>query len=94
MTDTTSYDVQTDMRGQQDQTSMLIGLLVLGLVIGGAVAFFVAQANRKRRPQTLVGRIESGFEEGLESTAATVHRLEKEFRELRKRLEQRLGDLR
>jgi len=48
MTDTTSYDVQTDMRGQQDQTSMLIGLLVLGLVIGGAVAFFC----RSGEPET------------------------------------------
>lgn len=93
MTDRTYYNGETGMSNQDDQTPTIVALLVLGLVIGGAIAFAVSRANaRKRRP--FIKRVESGLEEGLESTAATVQRLEKEFRELRKRLEHSLGELR
>jgi predicted RNase H-like nuclease (RuvC/YqgF family) len=90
---TYNRDLQMQQQ-QQEQTAAIAVLVVVGLVIGTAVALLVGQANARKKQRTFRGRLEHGLGEGLESTKETVQRLEKEFKELRKRVESGIGDLR
>ena len=90
---TYNQDLQNQQQ-QQEQTAAIAVLLVVGLVIGAAVALLMGQANARKKKASFRGRLEHGLGEGLETTKETVQRLEKEFKELRKRVENGLGDLR
>lgn len=97
MTDTnySTYNRDLQMKQQQqEQTTALAVLLVVGLIVGTIVALAIGQANERKKQQTLRGRLEHGIGEGLETTRDTVQRLEKEFRELRRRVESGISDLR
>lgn len=97
MTDTNYSTYNRDLQQkqqQQEQTTALVVLLIVGAFIGTIAAIAINQANERKKQQTFRGRLEHGFEEGLESTRDTVQRLEKEFREFRRRVEHGLGDLR
>lgn len=90
---TYNRDLQTQQQ-QQEQTTAIATLLVIGLIVGTIAALLIGQSNERKRKATFRGRLEHGFGEGLETTRETVQRLEKEFKELRKRVENGIGDLR
>lgn len=81
-------------RSNQERMATIGVLLALGLIVGTVLALVLAPKVRKPRRRRFVDKLEHTFEDGLESTAATVKRLEKEFAELRKKVESRVGDLR
>ncbi len=94
MSDRIYYSREAEERANRERTAAVLVFLALGLVVGTAIALLFAPNPGSKTRRELGGAVEGTFGESLEGAAATVKRLEKEFSELRRRVEDRIDDLR
>jgi gas vesicle protein len=91
MRDRIYYSREAEMQAKREQAVTIMLFLALGLGIGAILALLFAPSSGQEIRQGLTGTIEDGFDTSREATKKTLHRLEKDFNELRDRVEDRLG---
>jgi len=66
--------------------------MLLGLGIGAVLALMFAPKSGSQIRAELADTVEDRFDSGREATNKTLQRLEKDFADLRKRVEERLSE--
>lgn len=86
------YSREAEERASQERTMAVLVFLGVGVVLGVVFALLLAPKPPKRRD--FAQTVSDGLEPVLESTSATIRRLEKDLNHLRKQVEHRVADLR
>jgi gas vesicle protein len=92
--DRTYYSKAAEERVQREKALTTLIFLALGLGIGTALALMFAPQSGKKTRENLSHTIEDNVNTGREAVEPTIKRLEKEFGELRKRVDERIESLR
>jgi gas vesicle protein len=91
MNERTYYSHEAEMRAMRER-AMAVGMfMLLGLGIGAALALMFAPKSGEKLRKELAEGVEDRF--GRDANK-TLHRLEKDFNDLRKRVEDRLESIR
>ncbi|MCC7446468.1 MAG: YtxH domain-containing protein [Anaerolineae bacterium] len=92
MSDRSYYNSGTEMQANQDQIASIIVFLVVGLAIGAVLALMFAPDSGEKTRKNLAKTVEDAlpFMERPDPTTQTIRRLEKEFADLRHRVEERM----
>ena len=87
----TYYSHDAEMRAMRDRTMLTLVFLTFGLAIGAALALLFAPTTGKQTRDDLARSMGEGLNNGREALDPMVKRLEEEFSELRKNVEERLS---
>lgn len=90
MNQRTYYSQEAEMRAQRERTLLVFAFMALGLGIGAALALLFAPKTGEQ----IRGELAHTFTGELDAGRDTLHRLEKDVNDLRKKVEDRLGDIR
>lgn len=90
MNDRIYYSREAEMRVNRERTIAVLIFMGLGLGIGAVLALMFAPKSGEKTRAELASTLEDTFENGRETTTRAVSRLEKEFGDLRKKVEDRL----
>ncbi len=94
MNERTYYSREAEMRANRDRLMATIPLLVFAMAVGIAVALFLAPDSGEKTREELAGRVNDRLEGGRDATNHAIRRLEKEFSDLRRKVEDRLEAMR
>ena len=94
MIDRTYYSREAEMRANRERLMATVPLLVFALAIGIAIALFLAPESGEKTREELAGRVNDRLEGGRDATSQALKRLEKEFSDLRHKVEDRLETMR
>jgi gas vesicle protein len=83
-----SHDAET--HALRARTVLTLVFLAFGLGIGAILALLLAPTSGKKTRHELVKNVEDGLNSGRDALEPVVKRLEAEFAELRKNVEERL----
>lgn len=89
MNDRIYYSREAEMQAMQERSALVLLFLALGLGIGAVLALMFAPASGKRIREDIAKNVEEGLHSGRENLEPVVKRLESEFAELRKNLDER-----
>lgn len=89
MNDRIYYSREAEMQAMRDRNIAMFAILVVGVTIGTALALLFAPRSGEKTRADLAGALEQGFDEGRKQGSDTIERLEKDFADLRKRIEDR-----
>jgi gas vesicle protein len=78
------------MRANRDRAAAVLIFMALGLGIGAVLALMFAPKSGEKLRSELANNLGDSLEGGREATNKALHRLEKDFGDLRKRVEERL----
>jgi gas vesicle protein len=84
MNDRVYYSREAQDRANQERNSAIVVFMVVGLAIGAVLALMFAPNSGEKTRKELAGSIG-------DTTSSTVKQLEKEFAELRKKVESIVG---
>lgn len=84
------YSHDAEMHAMRDRTVLTLVFLMFGLGIGAVLALLFAPSSGKKVRDNLAKSVGEGLNTGQEAIEPVVKRLEKEFGELRKSVEDRL----
>ncbi len=84
------YSHDAEMHALRDRTMLTTIFLMFGLGVGAALALLFAPSSGKTTRQELVKGVEEKLTAGRDSVEPVVKRLEAEFAELRKNVDERL----
>ena len=84
------YSHEAEVRAAREMTKLTLLFLTFGLGIGAVLALLFAPASGKKIRDNLARSVGDGLNNGQETIEPLVKRLEKEFGELRKSVEDRL----
>ncbi len=84
------YSHDAEMHAMRDRTALILVFLTLGLGIGAALALLFAPMSGKKTRDGMTQTVEQGLKDGREMVEPVVERVEKEFDELKKNVEERL----
>jgi gas vesicle protein len=84
-----SHDAETHAVREMARATLLC--LMFGLGIGAVLALLFAPSSGKKVRDDLANTVEEGLNNGRDAVEPMVKRLEKEFDELRKSVEERLN---
>lgn len=87
MNDRIYYSREAEERANRERTASIMVFLAIGLGIGTVLALMFAPNPGEETRKELLGGIS-------ETTGPALSRIEKELHELRRRVEDRIGDLR
>lgn len=89
-TDRTYYSHDAEVRALRARTVLTAVFLMMGLGLGAVVALLFAPMSGKKTRHNLAQGVEDGLRAGRDSLEPVVKRLEKEFSEFRKNVEERI----
>jgi hypothetical protein len=81
------YSHEAEQRARRERALLVVAFMALGLALGAIVALLFAPESGDRVRHT----ISDTLQEGAEATREALQRLEKEFGELRRQVDDRLG---
>jgi gas vesicle protein len=84
------YSRETQLHALRDRLKLTALFLTFGLGIGAILALLFAPSSGKKVRDDLAQTVEEGLNAGREVVEPLVKRLEKDFDELRKHVEERL----
>jgi gas vesicle protein len=84
------YSHDAEMHALRDRTVLALVFLTFGLGIGAALALLFAPFSGKTTRHDLARSVEEGLQTGRETVEPMVKRVEKEFGELQKNVEEHL----
>ena len=87
------YSHNAETQAMHATIRLTLLFLTIGLGIGAILALLFAPASGKKIRDELAKTVEDGLESGREAVEPMVKRLEKDFDELHKRVEERVSDL-
>jgi len=90
MNDRIYYSHEAEMRANRDRAMAVLIFMALGLGIGAVLALMFAPKSGEKTRSELASTLGEGIETGREATTKTIGRLEKDFADLRKKVEERL----
>jgi hypothetical protein len=94
MNNRTYYSRDAEVRAQQERAFSTILLIALGLGIGIVAALMFAPQSGEKTRDELSHRIDDGIDPVRDVSRDAVHRLEHDFADLRKKVEDRLAHMR
>ena len=89
-TDRIYYSHDAEMHAMRDRTMQVTLFLTFGLVIGATMALLFAPSSGRITRHDLAEGVEDGIHSSRETIEPLVKRLEEQFNELRKSVEDRL----
>ncbi len=90
MNERTYYSREAEERANRERAVAVIIFMALGLGIGAALALLFAPKSGDKVRQELASTFSDGVEGGREASQKALKNLEKEFHELRKRVEENI----
>lgn len=87
----TYYSHDAEMREMRNRTVFTLLFMTLGLGLGAVLALLFAPSSGKDTRHEIAGNVEDGLQAGRENLEPTIKKLEKEFSEFRKNVEERLN---
>lgn len=84
------YSHDAEMHAMRDRTVLTLVFLTFGLGIGVVLALLFAPTSGKKVRNRLTKTVEQGLKDGREAVEPVVKRVEKEFGELQKNVEEHL----
>ncbi len=94
MNDRTYYSREAEMRANRERLMSTVPLLVFAMAIGIAIALFLAPDSGEKTREELADRVNDRLEGGRDATSHAMKRLEKEFSDLRRKVEDRMEAMR
>jgi len=88
------YSREAEMRAMREMTRLTVIYLAFGLSIGAGLALLFAPSSGKKVRTEIAKTMEDGLSSGQEAVDPMIKQLEKEFGELRKAVEDRVGSVR
>ena len=89
----TYYSREAESRVDHEKVLLTLIFMVFGLGIGTALALLFAPHPGKETRDELAHAMEEGLSNGREAVNPTLKRLEKEFAELRKKVDDRISEM-
>ncbi len=86
------YSHEAEMQANRERALVIGIFMLLGLGIGAALALLFAPKSGSQIRKELAAGVEDRFEGGRDATGKALQRLEKEFSDLRKRVDERLSE--
>ncbi len=93
-TNRTYYSREAEMRAARDKSMATLVFLAFGLGVGAALALLFAPKPGDKVREDLAHTVGEGLNSGRDAVEPALKRLEKEFADLRKKVDDRIGDLR
>ncbi len=90
----TYYSREAEGRVARDKAVLTLIFLVFGLGVGTALALLFAPHPGKETRDELAHAMEEGLNSGRDAVNPTLKRLEKEFGDLRKKVDDRISEMR
>jgi gas vesicle protein len=84
------YSHDAEMHAMRDRTMLTLAFLTFGLGIGTILALLFAPSSGKTTRRDLAKSVEEGLKTGREAVEPVVKRVEKEFDEIKKNVEERV----
>jgi gas vesicle protein len=91
MNDRLYYSREAEMRVQRERAVAVLVFMALGLGIGAVLALMFAPKSGEKTRAELANSLNDSLEGGREATNKAIGRLEKDFGDLRKKVEERLS---
>jgi gas vesicle protein len=85
------YSHEAEMQANRERAVAITIFMLLGLGIGAALALLFAPKSGEKIRKELAAGVEDRLESGREATNKALHQLEKDFNDLRKRVEERMS---
>jgi gas vesicle protein len=92
-TNRTYYSREAEERAARDKSVATLVFLAFGLGVGAALALLFAPKAGDKVREDLAHGMEEGLNSGREAVGPALKRLEKEFAELRKKVDERVSDM-
>ena len=92
MNDRTYYSREAEMRASRERFAAVTIFLALGLGIGAALALMFAPRSGDKTRAELASTLNDSLDTSRDATNKTISRLEKDFGDLRKKVEERLNE--
>jgi gas vesicle protein len=91
MNDRVYYSREAEMQVQRERAMAVLIFMGLGLGIGAVLALLFAPKSGEKTRAELEHSVKEGLEGGREATNKALKNLEKDFGDLRKKVEERLS---
>lgn len=88
------YSQEAADRARREQTAMVVTFLGLGIAAGLVLSFLFGPDNKKKAKRDISHAFGDAIHSGQKASEKALHRLEHEFNELKKTIEDRVHDLR
>jgi len=89
MNDRIYYSRDAESQANRERITAILAFFVVGITVGTALALLFAPRSGEKTRAELSGAIDHGFEDGRKASGEAIERLEKDFADLRKRIEDR-----
>lgn len=89
-TDRIYYSQDAKMHALRNRTALTLAFLTLGLGVGAALAILFSPVSGKKARHDFAETVEDGLNTGRESIEPLIKRLEEQFNDLRKSVDERL----
>lgn len=87
MNDRIYYSHDAEMQAMRERNTAILAFLVIGVTIGTVLALLFAPRSGEKTRAEISDALEDSFQDGRKAGNEAIEKLEKEFNELRKRLE-------
>lgn len=84
------YSQEAEMRAMRDRTALILVFMVSGLGIGAILALLFAPSSGKTTRKEISESVDDGLHASRETVEPIIKRLEEQFNDLRKNVEERL----
>jgi gas vesicle protein len=89
MNDRVYYSREAESHAMRERNMAILAFLVVGVTIGTALALLFAPHSGDKTRAEIGDALDEGFHEGRKHSSEAIERLEKDFADLRKRIEER-----
>ncbi len=89
MNDRIYYSREAEVQANRERMTAIFAFFVIGITVGTALALLFAPHTGDKTRGEIADAIEEGLHEGRKASNDTIHRLEKDLGELRKKIEDR-----
>lgn len=89
MRDRIYYSREAEEQAMRERNAAIIAFMVIGITVGAVLALLFAPRSGEKTRAELADALDEGFNEGRKASGDALERLEKDFADLRKRVEDR-----
>jgi gas vesicle protein len=89
MRDRIYYSREAEAQAMRDRNVAMLAFMVIGVTVGVVIALLFAPHSGEKTRAELADALDEGFNEGRKASSEAIEKLEKDFAELRKRVEDR-----
>ena len=89
MNDRIYYSRTAEAQAMRERTTAILAFFFVGIAVGTMLALLFAPRSGDKTRSEIADALEDGFKEGRKASSDAIERLEKDFADLRKRIEER-----